>query len=232
MSQNRAAVHRQNPHRHFLDTMTLARALLGPVNLSLDSLASMLGTETRKVSNDDFAREIDDEFLSYARGDVQATWEIYQKLRDLYKQHGVSKPIHKIYSEASLGKAYLADFGIKPFAEKNPDFDPVTTGAFPEGYYGGRSAIHIRRKITEVMHADFKSQYSTVNGLMRLQDLMLAEEIDVEKNGRAKEFLEGVTLADLQKKETWTKLRGVALIPAERRRPSFPNGISVSRCCG
>ena len=47
--------------------MTLARALLGPVTLSLDSLASMLGTDTRKASNDDFAREIDEEFLSYAR---------------------------------------------------------------------------------------------------------------------------------------------------------------------
>ena len=143
---------------------------------------------------------------------IQATWEIYQKLRDLYKQHGVSKPIHKIYSEASLGKAYLADFGIKPFAEKNPDFDPKIMGACLEGYYGGRSEIRIWHKITEVIYADFKSQYPTVNGLMHLQELNLAEEINVVKNGGAKEFLEGVTLADLQKKDTWPKLRGFALI--------------------
>ena len=67
-------------------------------------------------------------------------------------------------------------------------------------------------KITEVIHADFKSQYPTVNGLMHLQELNLAEEINVVKNGGAKEFLEGVTLADLQKKDTWPKLRGFALI--------------------
>jgi len=57
----------------------------------------------------------------------------------------------KIYSEASLGKAYLDDFGIKSFNKQNPAFDQKAIGAFMESYYGGRSEVRIRHESVEVI---------------------------------------------------------------------------------
>jgi hypothetical protein len=70
-------------------------------------------------------------------------------------------------------------------------------GAAMEGYYGGRSEARIRHQIIECMHADFRSQYPTVNALMKLQDLLLAERVEVVRNSNSsREFLETVTLGD------------------------------------
>lgn len=130
--------------------------------------------------------------------------------------------ISNIYSEASIGKAYYEELEIKSFfgydnrskvITRNTEFDLRDVGASMEGYYGGRSEARIRHQIIEGMHADFRSEYPTVNALMRLQELLLAERVDVIRNSSsAREFLETVTLDDLQQKETWPKLRGFARI--------------------
>ena len=55
--------------------------------------------------------------------DVQVTWECYQSLRDRYALHALEEtPLGKILSEASLGKAYLKQMGVRPFREVQPDF--------------------------------------------------------------------------------------------------------------
>jgi hypothetical protein len=46
-------------------------------------------------------------------------------------------------------------------------------------YYGGRSEVRIRKQVCEVIHTDFKSQYPSVNALLGLQELLLAEEIGI-----------------------------------------------------
>jgi hypothetical protein len=100
-------------------------------------------------------------------------------------------------------------------AGQNPDFDRKTIGAFMEALYGGRSEVRIRHELLETMQADFKSQYPTINSLMRLQALDIAERVGVVEggpSGEAAQFLRGVTLADLQRKQTRPKLRGVALV--------------------
>ena len=163
----------------------------------------------------DYEGPITDAYIEYCRGDVRATWRIFVELRTLYRKHGRTREIDRIYSEASLGKAYLEDFGIKPFLQQNPGFDRRMIGPFMESLYGGRSEVRIRHELREAMQADFRSQYSTVNALMRLQELLIAESVEAIEGGPAGEaaqFLRGVTLADLQRKETWPKLRGVALI--------------------
>lgn len=82
-----------------------------------------------------------------------------------------------------------------------------------EGYFGGRSEARRRHEIIEGMLADFRSEYPSVNALMKLQELLIAERVDVIRDSdAAREFLEKVTLDDLQKKETWPKLRGFARI--------------------
>lgn len=54
----------------FLDLRTLAAALTSQSH-TLDSLAKLLKTETFKAKFDDFGRDIDEEFISYAIDDVQ-----------------------------------------------------------------------------------------------------------------------------------------------------------------
>jgi hypothetical protein len=219
----------------FLDTRTLARAELGPCDGRLGALCEMLGTETQKGKDAEHGKEITETYLDYARTDVQCTWELFVKLRDLYKQHGVKKRITHIYSEASIGKAYYSEFGVQSFFgydnktktnTRNLDFDPALIGASMEGYFGGRSEDRIRHKIIECLHGDFRSQYPSINALMGMQDLLLAESVEVLRgtDTAAKRFLESVTLEDsasgktgegalsLQCKETWPQLRGFARI--------------------
>jgi hypothetical protein len=198
----------------FLDTQTLARALLGPGPSGMQALLDRLNIpkEYRKETADYYG-PIMPEYIGYCRSDVENTWQIFRALRELYNKHGRSRPMQKIYSEASLGKAYLDDFGIQGFNKLNPAFDQVALGCFMESYYGGRSDVHVRHESVEVIHHDFKAEYSTVNALMGLQELLTAKQIGLKTDSpEAKAFLENVTLDDLQKKETWLKLRGVALI--------------------
>jgi hypothetical protein len=103
--------------------------------------------------------------------------------------------------------------GITGFNEMNPNFDPTVLGCFMEAYYGGRSGVRIRHMIVEVIYCDFKSQYPTVNALMNLQELLIAGQVGVHRDRKeAFQFLQTVTLQDLQKRDTWPKLRGVALV--------------------
>ena len=148
--------------------------------------------------------------------DVQATWRIYQELRTLYVKHGRSRPIDRIYSEASLGKAYLDDFGITPFMKQNPDFDrrddrPIHGNALWRPKWRCAFAITFARQCRRILKVNIRA----INALMRMQELLIAERIEAVKGGTdssAAQFLRGVTLADMQIKETWPKLRGVALI--------------------
>jgi transcriptional regulator with XRE-family HTH domain len=202
-------------NHQFLDTLQLGRALLGPGKNSMRGLLKKLKIKDVEKGEADYEGPITAEYIGYARTDVQATWRIFQELRTLYVKHGRSRPIDRIYSEASVGKSYLDDLGITPFMRRNPNFDRHVIGAFMETLYGGRSGVRIRHKIRETLQADFKSQYPSINTLMKLQDLLIADSVEAIKGGSDSEaghFLRGVTLADMQNKETWPKLRGVALI--------------------
>lgn len=211
-------IHQDRGYRRnhqFLDTLQLGRAMLGPGKNSMSGLLKKLKIAEVAKGEADYEGPITTEYVGYARTDVQATWRIFQELRTLHVKHGGSRPIDRIYSEASLGKAHLYDFGITPFMKQNPNFDRHVIGAFMESLYGGRAGVRVRHKIRETMQADFKSQYSAINILMRLQDLLIADRVEAVKsgpNGEAAQFLRDVTLADMRTKETWPKLRGVALI--------------------
>jgi hypothetical protein len=202
-------------NHQFIDTIQLGRSLLGPGKNSMRGLLKKLKIKDVEKSEADYNGPITSEYLDYGRTDVQATWRIFQELRALYVKHGITRPFDRIYSEASVGKAYLEDFGIAPFMQRNAGFDRHDIGPFMEALYGGRSGVRIRHQIRETMHADFKSQYSAINILMKLQDLLIAQHVEAirgDRNSEAARFLRGVTLADMQQKDTWLKLRGVALI--------------------
>jgi hypothetical protein len=147
--------------------------LLGPGKNSMRGLLKKLKIKDVDKSEADYNGPITPEYIGYCRTDVQATWRIFQELRTLYVKHGITRPFDRIYSEASIGKSYLDDLGIAPFMKRNADFDRHDIGPFMEALYGGRSGVRIRHQIREAIQADFKSEYSAANILMKLQDLLI-----------------------------------------------------------
>jgi len=110
--------HRQYvpPRRGYLvDVKTQAAALLSQSH-SLASLARFLKTPHQKLDANGHGRRLTKQYLDYAVNDVQVTWECFISLSELHERHGLSQtPMHAIYSEASVGKAYLKQMNIRPW---------------------------------------------------------------------------------------------------------------------
>ena len=191
---------------YFVDVKTIGAALLSR-RFSLKSLADTLKTAHRKHETDEHG-EISDTYLDYARADVQVTWECWQALSQRYAEHGLSQAISKVLSEATVGKAYLQNIGITPFLGCDPSFDRGQLGSMLCAYYGGRAEVRLRREICEVLYCDFKSMYPTVNALMGLWDFVVADGIRArDTTEETREWLESVTVADLQDPTTWRRLK-------------------------
>jgi transcriptional regulator with XRE-family HTH domain len=198
---------------HFVDVRTLAGALLGG-SWSLGRLAGHLEIEHKKLEAEGHGETLTEEYLGYAVRDVQATWECFERLKEQYKGYGLTRtPIDKVYSEASLGKAYLNQMGVKPWRELQLDFPPDILGAIVSAYYGGRSEVRIRRKVTQILYCDFLSMYPTVCTLMGLWSFVIAKGVSwQDATEEVHRFLGDVTLEDLQKPESWPKLCAIVRI--------------------
>lgn len=204
----------------FLDIGSLAGALFGRP-FSLKQLCERLETTTRKRDTDEHDQAISPDYIEYARADVRATWECFEKLQAIYDTYELETPSHKILTEASLGKATLQKIGVKPFLELNPDCDKRTLGKLMSAFFGGRAEIRIRRNVVEVLYCDFRSMYPTVNALMGLWRYFIADGwTQRDATDEIREFVEGVTEADLQNPETWKRLP--ALVRVRPNRDVFP----------
>jgi len=192
---------------YFQDVKTLAAALLGGCS-SLANLANLLGVEHRKLETEEHGGPLTREYCEYSVNDTQTTWECYASLLDKYAEHGLTDtPAHRIYSEASLGKAYLNEMGVTPWLKAQEDFPPSLLGIIMNTYYGGRAEIRIRRLKTRVLYCDFRSMYPTVCTLMGLWRFVIASGIDHEDwTAETRELLGSVGLKDLQKPEFWKSL--------------------------
>jgi hypothetical protein len=187
---------------------------------TLRSLAATLGTPTQKLDTAEHG-QISEAYLDYARTDVQVTWECYQELTRRYAEHGLSRAVSKILSEATIGKAYLHEMGIKPFLRCDSAFDRTHFGRILCAYYGGRAEVRNRRTVREVVYCDFKSMYPTVNGLMGLWEFVISEGIKpTDATAETREFLETVALADLQNPATWRRL--TTLVRVKPKADLFP----------
>jgi hypothetical protein len=196
------------PHRgFFIDLKTLAAALTSR-SFSLGRLAKFLGTETQKLEADDHGGPLTEGYLDYARADVQASWECYEALLSRYEDHGLDAPAHRILSEASVGKSYLKQMGIQPLLGYQPDIPRAIFGIIMGTYFGGRAEVRIRRVITQVLYCDFKSMYPTVNALMGLWQFAIADQLSWhDATTETQDLLKRITIADLQKPDTWRSLR-------------------------
>jgi hypothetical protein len=163
----------------FLDVSQLGLAMLGAGHSSMEALAKTLKTATQKGDFDAYDDPFTPEAFNYCFDDVQTTFEIWEKLRGRYKALGVSKPVWEVYSAASLGKGFYDDLGVPHFISSHPDFPPSVLGCCMEAFYGGLSDVRHRNRAVEVIHTDFKSQYSSANILLGLQDLLLAKSFAI-----------------------------------------------------
>jgi len=162
---------------YFVDVKTLAAALTSRSH-SLESLSTLLKVPTPKEPSDDHGDALKPEYIRYALRDVQTTWECFDVLARRFKTFGLADTgLYDLYSEASLGKAYLKTMNIKPWRQVQPGFPPKLIGHILSAYYGGRSEVHIRRQIVPVIHCDFLSMYPTVCTLMGLWEFVRANGI-------------------------------------------------------
>jgi hypothetical protein len=192
---------------HFIDVGTIANALFAR-GFGLGELADFLKTEHRKQDFEAYDGPVTGEMIDYAIGDVEATWDCYVDLMARLKALNLPKTLpEKIRSEASIGKGYLREMGVKPWRDAQPGYPPDLLAKIMGSYFGGRSEIRIRREIRQVILCDFLSMYPTVCTLMGLWRFVIADGMthrDTTKETR--DFLDKVDLGALQSQPTWRQL--------------------------
>jgi hypothetical protein len=190
----------------FVDVHTTAAAVLEHRG-DLRSLAKLLGTPTQKGEAEYDDPVITPTFLDYAMTDVQVTWECHERLAARYDTLGLATPLAKIYSAASLGKAQLDAMGVAPWTRVQPNVPPTLIGRIMSAYFGGRSEVHRRREVVQVLYADFLSMYPTVCSLMGLWRYVIADGIETyDATEEAQSILATTTAADLQRPDMWSRL--------------------------
>lgn len=205
----------------FVDVKTIAAALLSQ-SFSLQSLSQFLNIPHKKQPSEEHGGRLTEEYLAYCVTDVQATWECFRALSGKFENHRLNDTrLSQILSEASLGKAYLKEMGIRPFQEVQPDFPDAVTGVILSTYYGGRSEVRIRRVRTQVLYCDFLSMYPTVCTLMGLWKFVIAKGVKWEDStAKTREFVESISFSDLQNPSTWAWLR--TLVKVKPNADIFP----------
>jgi hypothetical protein len=202
------------PRGRFLDVHTLAFALFDEGS-GLDELCEKLGIPG-KIEHDPTGRVTRAE-IDYCRADVRATNAALNELKKEFDLHPLEelRP-DRVYSPASLAKAYLDEMGIVPPKNKFDVPDKIL-GIAMQAYYGGRAECRVRRVPVPVVHTDFKSQYPTVNTLLENWRILTAKTLSVEDaTDDVRKFLNAVTLADLYNPSTWKRLSFFALVRPDR----------------
>jgi hypothetical protein len=200
----------------FVDTSTFSAALLAK-SYTLAALAKELNVDSQKLETTEHGGELRTEYIEYARRDTLTTWKCYAELKRRYEQLGLSTPVHRIYSEASLGKAYLDEMRVRPWREVQPSIPPRLLGIVMSAYFGGRSEVRIRREIREVIHCDFLSMYPTVCTLLGLWRFVIAKGMTWRDDTDAvRRFVRQLSLTDLQKPETWKRLTALVQVRADK----------------
>lgn len=207
---------KRRPDRgYFVDVKTLAAAMTSASH-SLASLCAFLRTPTQKRATDEHDAPLSQDYVRYALDDVQATWECFVALRQ--RVEALDLPgleLSLLYSEASLGKAYLRAMGIAPWRQVQPEFPKAVIGQIMSAYFGGRAEVHIRRSVREVIHCDFLSMYPTVCTLMGLWRFVIGQGVEMRNNTDAvRARLASLAPEDLQNPAAWRDLTTLVQIEA------------------
>lgn len=190
---------------HFLDLRTLAFALTNKA-YSLKSACAAFGLAHGKLETDAHGTVTPD-YLAYARRDVLATWELCGALVAELGRHPIPLAPTKALSPATVGKHYLEAMGIQPPLVRWPEIDSSPLGYAMSAYYGGRAEAHIRKTPVPVVYLDFLSMYPTVNALMGLWSVLIAEQVIwQDATDDVRKILAGVTLKCCFEPALWRQL--------------------------
>jgi hypothetical protein len=222
-SRSRLRRGKKTPHKrgYFLEMRALAAALFSR-SFTLASLAEFLGVIHGKLEIDHHGRPLTKAYLEYAERDVLTTWECYRELCRRYEALELKvTPVHRIFSEASIGKAYFTEMGIKPWFNVQKDIPRRLLAQVLSAYFGGRSEVRIRRELRQVQLCDFLSMYPTVCTLTGLWPYVIGRGMRWKDGTReVTRILHSWDLKDLQDKENWRKL--VALVEVRPNADIFP----------
>jgi hypothetical protein len=221
---------------YFVDVKTLAAALTSKSH-SLASLSDLLKVPTPKGESDEHGGTLTPEYVRYGLRDVQTTWECFDNLARRFATFGLHETgLYELYSEASLGKAYLRAMGIKPWQEVQRGFPLHLVGAIMSAYFGGRAEVHIRRQITPVVHTDFLSMYPTVCTLMGLWSFVRAKGMTHHDDTNAVTALVARPREELverlRKKDGWKDLASLVQVRPRNNllpvRAKYPGGDTLN----
>jgi hypothetical protein len=216
------------PRGSFIDVRTIAAALTSR-SFTLEKLAEFLKTPHRKQSVDQHGAPLTKKYIGYALNDVQVTWECYVALRDRFSAFGLSQTrLGQIVSEAGLAKGHLREMGIVPLRGMQPEFPNALSGIIMSGYYGGRSEVHLRRILTQVLYCDFRSMYPTVCTRMGLWPFVIAKGMTWRDSTAETSALLGcMTIESLRMPATWRELSTMVQISPDdeicKRRSNNPS---------
>jgi hypothetical protein len=199
---------RRNPDRgYFVDLKSLAATLTSQSH-SLASLSEALGVEAVKEDSKDHGKPLTRAYVQYGLGDVTSTWQCFEALSGrLVELNLPDVGAYELFSEASLGKAYLRAMNVGPWRKLQPDFPSEQIGQILSSYFGGRAEVRIRRQSVEVLLCDFLSMYPTVCTLMGLWRFVRANGIRAEPfTSEVRKRLADFQLADLKTPEGWADL--------------------------
>lgn len=201
---------------NFADLHTLVAALTGE-NHSLESACDIFHTDIRKTKAKEHGK-ITEDYLDYNLTDIGATYSLFKKLKTELDLFRLNIPLTRVYSSASIGKDYFKQMGIKPFLEKN--FDNLISyqvlGYVTTTYIGGRSEVKIRKIPVRITLLDFTSMYPTMCILMNLWDFMTCHHVEQQVcTEEVIRFVNGITLDDFRRKDSWGRLNVMALVEAD-----------------
>lgn len=195
----------------FIDLKTLTFALTNE-SYTLEKALKDFGCRLTKTKPEGHGK-VTEEYVEYNVNDTLSTHELYVKAVERYRLYGLKKEVHKLFSPASIGKAFIEKIGIKPFLEKNPDFPKGILGYLMTTYFGGRTEVRIRKQPVKVSYLDFTSMYPTIYVLQNMDKFLKCRKVTFETTTEATQgFMNSVSLEDIAKKETWSRLATICRI--------------------
>jgi len=148
---------------------------------------------------------------------VLAVYSLYNQLMKRYEMFCIKKLENKLFSPASIGISYLEKIGIKPFLKQNPNFAKKILGIVMSTYFGARVEARKINTPTLVTILDFASMYPTLFVLFGMYSLLIAEKISYHTTTEStQEFLDKITINQINKPETWPKMLTICkIVPNE-----------------
>jgi hypothetical protein len=201
----------------FVDLRTFVRALTGEKH-SLESAGEAFGC-LRSKTKVEYSGPVKTRFLDYCLNDVGLTWELYRKCRDRYAQFGLAVHPSRIYSSATLAKEIWKARGTVP-----PTLPPKIAGRLMAAFYAGKVECRVRaQEVEDVSVLDFTSQFPSLFCLLGAERFLTAQRIITRSSTEeVRTWVEGLTLEDLHRRDTWLDPRWWSLCEIESSGSILP----------